>query len=447
MSDIIVLFAEIVNSTEKTTLRQLTVIVQAMLAMSGRVTMLGISRWAGKGGSYRTIQRFFNTEIDWQTFFYRFFIKHLFRSDATYILAGDESVITKAGTKTHGLDRFYAGLFNKPVPGIAIFALSLINVSTRQSHPIQVKQVVRTEAEKEAAKEKAKKQASKKTKKGHPKPGRPKGSKNKIKTDVTLTPELKRIQEMLKKQLSLLANTLSVTYVALDGHFGNNNALQMLRQCKLHLISKLRYDSVLYLPYTGESNRKKYGEQLNYRDLPARFLKAEHLDGNIHTRIYHLTALHRRFAQSLNVVIITKVNIKTNAFAHVILFSSDLDLAYDKLVDYYRLRFQIEFNFRDAKQYWGLEDFMNINEQPLTNALNLSLFMVNVSQVLLREYRQSIPNAGVLDLKSYYRANRYFAEMIKMLPQKPEPNLLSLIFSAVVSIGRIHPVKIPLSSP
>jgi putative transposase len=29
-------------------------------------------------------------------------------------------------------------------------------------------------------------------------------------------------------------------------------------------------------------------------------------------------------------------------------------------VDYYSLRFQIEFNFRDAKQYWGLEDFMNM---------------------------------------------------------------------------------------
>jgi len=28
----------------------------------------------------------------------------------------------------------------------------------------------------------------------------------------------------------------------------------------------------------------------------------------------------------------------------------DLELAYDKLIDYYQLRFQIEFNFRDAKQ-------------------------------------------------------------------------------------------------
>ena len=447
MSDIITLLAEIVNSSEKTTRRQMAIIIRAMLAMSGRVTMLGISRWAGKGGSYRTVQRFFNTPVDWQMFFYRFFQKHHYRTGDTYILAGDESVVTKAGTKTHGLDRFYAGLFNKPVPGIAIFALSLINVSTRQSHPVQVEQVVRTAAEKEAAKVKAKKRASKKSKKGKAKPGRPKGSKNKDKTNVTLTPELKRIQTMLKKQLSLFKNKLSVTYVALDGHFGNNNAFQSVRQCDLHLISKLRYDSALYLPHPNLKGKKKYGKQLKYHNLPETYLKEESLEDNIRTRIYHLTALHKNFAPSLNVVVLTKTNIKTDAFANVILFSSDLSLAYDKLIDYYRLRFQIEFNFRDAKQYWGLEDFMNVEEQPLTNALNLSLFMVSVSQVLLSEYRRSVPQAGVLDLKSYHRANRYFAEMIKMLPQKPKPNLLSLIFKSVISIGRIHPVKTPLASP
>ena len=47
------------------TLAQLNVIVTALLAMTGRVTMLGISRWAGEGGSYRTVQRFFNTPIAW----------------------------------------------------------------------------------------------------------------------------------------------------------------------------------------------------------------------------------------------------------------------------------------------------------------------------------------------------------------------------------------------
>jgi len=45
--------------------------------------------------------------------------------------------------------------------------------------------------------------------------------------------------------------------------------------------------------------------------------------------------LYEAFAQPLNMVIIVKTNLKTGARAHVVLFSSDLDLAYDKLVDYY----------------------------------------------------------------------------------------------------------------
>ena len=69
--------------------------------------------------------------------------------------------------------------------------------------------------------------------------------------------------------------------------------------------------------------------------------------------------------------------------AHVILFTSDLELSYQKVIDYYSLRFQIEFNFREAKQFWGLEDFMNTTETAVTNAVNLSFFMVNLSSRLL----------------------------------------------------------------
>ena len=71
---------------------------------------------------------------------------------------------------------------------------------------------------------------------------------------------------------------------------------------------------------------------------------------------------------------IAKTNLKTQAVAHVVLFSSDLHLTYEHLIDYYRLRFQLEFNFRDAKQYWGLEDFMAVNETPVYNSANFAMF-------------------------------------------------------------------------
>ena len=61
MRDIVALFQCTRPSLTATTVRQLSRISMALLAMSGRVTMLGLSRWAGHGGSYRTVQRFFAT--------------------------------------------------------------------------------------------------------------------------------------------------------------------------------------------------------------------------------------------------------------------------------------------------------------------------------------------------------------------------------------------------
>jgi putative transposase len=106
----------------------------------------------------------------------------------------------------------------------------------------------------------------------------------------------------------------------------------------------------------------------------------------------------------------------------------------------------IDFNFRDAKQFWGLEDFMNVKEIPLTNAFNLALFMVNLSQVLLCDLRQTIPESSILDLKAYFRAAKYFQETIKMLPQKPEPILLEQIFGQMASLGSIHSVNVQVLS-
>ena len=45
-------------------------------------------------------------------------------------------------------------------------------------------------------------------------------------------------------------NLIPLRYFVLDGYFGHNNALQMAKQCRLHLISKLRTDAALHLPPT-----------------------------------------------------------------------------------------------------------------------------------------------------------------------------------------------------
>jgi len=332
--NILALLQCIQPALSKTAVRQMSRIAQAMVAMTGRVTMLGLSRWAGKGGSYRTVQRFFNTVISWPEVFLSFFLGHLHRPGGEYFLVGDESVVTKAGRETYGLDRFFSSLHNQVVKGIAIFSVSLVSVEERRSYPLQVEQVLRSDEEKMAAKQRKQERDKPGQTAVRKHCGRPKGSRNRDKTEVVLTPELKRIQAMIQKQLKLLSDRVSVRHLALDGHFGSNNALQMVRQCGLHLVSKLRLDAALYFQYQGEQNRfgprRKYGQKIDYRRIPDAYLVSRSIQGQLETCFYQGQMLHRGFAQALNVVIITKTHLKTGACAHVNLFSSDLTLSAER---------------------------------------------------------------------------------------------------------------------
>jgi putative transposase len=417
-----------------TTIRHLSRIALAMLAMTGRVTMLGLARWAGAGGSYRTIQRFFHTTLPWAAILWIFLRTQVLTPGDDMLLVGDECVVTKAGTETYGVDRFFSSIFGKPVPGVALFALALVSRTERQAFPVQVEQVLRDAASTPPAPLPA----------ATRKPGRPKGSSTQAKADAPLNAEHTRISTMIQGLLARIGTALTLRYLVLDGHFGNHNAVLMARRLGLQLISKLRSDSALYYPYAGpyagRGPHRIYGERLDPTAIPERYLKQTTVEDGIETRIYQVEARHKTFDQPLNVVVIRKTHQTTGKQAHIYLFSTDRTLAWDELRDDYQLRFQIEFTFRDAKQYWGLEDFMVVTETAVTNAMNLAFFMVNVSRRLVRDRRRIDPTASVLDLKTHYRGLLYAEEVIKLLPETPEPGLLRRLLAQVTGLGRIHPL-------
>jgi putative transposase len=247
-----------------TTLHQCSQMAFALLVMTGRVTMLGLSRWTGKGGSYRTVPRFFSTVLPWATLSWVFFRQHVYHPEEVSLLVGDEVVATKAGKHPQGLDRFFASLYGKPVPGLACFAWSFVSIQARRAFPLRVEQVVRSDAENAASKAKA---DAKKHKRSTDKrrPGRPKGSKNKPQADVTPTPECVRIPGMLDALLPLIAGVVPWTSFVLDGHFGTHNAVQMALPRHLHRVAKLRGDAALDFsyagPYAGRGPRRKYGRK------------------------------------------------------------------------------------------------------------------------------------------------------------------------------------------
>ena len=443
MPEIVALLQNIAPVVSATILKQMSQVIYGLLISSGRITMLEISRWTERGGSYRTIQRWYHSKLVWLQIMWILFTSQLWKAGHEYIAAGDEVVFGKAGKETYGLGRFFSSLQQRVIPGLSFFAFSVIDVQERQSYPIQVAQMLKPKGEK------AKKEKKKSVKGKKRCVGRPKGSKKKDEKP-TLSAELLRIQPVLQAFLVVVRVVLSISYLVMDGHFGNYPSAWMVRQTSLQFVSKLRHDAALYEPFSGKYRGRgphpKYGDKVDVHKMKKKYLKSDKTADGIRTQIYQVPLLHKEFAFSLNVVIVLKTNLSTKAQAHVILFSTDLELSYEKIMDFYTLRFQIEFNFRDAKQYWGLDDFMNVKEIAVTNAAQLSFFMLNFSAILLRRFREHNPEFSILDLKSHYHGCRYVSETIKWLPQKPDGILLAEIFEQIARLGMVHPAFEPVST-
>jgi putative transposase len=444
MPEIVALLQSIAPIVSSRVLNQMSQVIYGLLISNGRITMLEISRWTERGGSYRTIQRWYHSPMIWLQIMWIWFTSQLWKAGHEYIAAGDEVVFGKAGKETFGLGRFFASLQQRVIPGLSFFAFSVIDVKERQSYPIQVVQMVKEEGEQ---KRKGKQKLAKAAKRPV---GRPNGSQNKKDPKPMLSAELLRIQPVLQAFLAVLVDCLPIHYLVLDGHFGNYPSAWMVLQTGLQFVSKLRWDAALYEPFSGKYRGRgphpKYGDKVDVHKMKKEYLKSDKKENGIRTQIYQATLLNKEFAFPINVVIVLKTNLSTKAQAHVILFSTDLKLSYEKIIDYYTLRFQIEFNFRDAKQYWGLDDFMNVKEVAVTNAANLSFFMVNFTSILLRRFREHNPEFSILDLKSHYRGRRYVSETIKLLPQKPDGILLTEIFEQIARLGMIHPMLEPVST-
>jgi putative transposase len=178
---------------------------------------------------------------------------------------------------------------------------------------------------------------------------------------------------------------IPLRYIACDGHFGNIPTLEVVQRHGLHIFTKLRTDSILYFPldtpYSRRGRSKVSGKKVDIAHIPAQYCVQETHEGATHIQLFQFTARVKASAQLLHIEVRRSMHRTQKTAMHMILMSSDLALSAVQLVAYYRARFQIEFNVRDAKQHFGLEDFMNITPTAVNNAANLAMCMVNECKI------------------------------------------------------------------
>lgn len=413
------LFSDKLSSTN---ILILSDIVKCFLCLQFTSGILTLSRYS----TYcdRTLGRFMVLEIAWIELNLR--VIKLWVGDLTspFLLCADETVEGKSGKKTHGVDHFYSSIQQQPIRSVCLFGFSLVSVKSGTSYALGVEQVVKTQADKALIMDKKEKKQAGKGKKA----GRKLGQKNRIKPE-NQTASYRTFKSCFSKiTLSLLTifGDLFKPIVVVDSAYGTQDYMDLIQSKGLKIISKFRNNTQLFFPANKENIKRgrpvKYGEKVVISQLNPFFLVSENVEKSKKTKIFNFKALNKSIPKYvLNIVVIETTNTKTNKVAYAILFSNDLTLTADKIVTYYQLRFQIEFDFRDVKQYFGVHKMKNYKQVPMMQMFNLAFFSLTVSRILVQQYRKlyNIPKLSIIDLKNVVRT-RWILNSV-LLSSKNDP--------------------------
>ena len=353
-------------------------------------------------------------------------------------MVADETVEGKVGQCSHGISKFYSGSAGKAIKGVCFFGVSLVDTFSRTSFFLGVQQVVYSDADKARIAESKSKKVERTSKKDASiilARGRKKGTKNKeiIENPTASYRVFKLLFNTVIDSLTVICPQINISYLVLDSAYGTFDYQAIANSKNIPIISKLKSITALYLPWINNADQPKskgrpriYGQKLSMNALPNQYLQQTEIDEEYKTETYQLKAYAKNtFGQKLlNIVIQRKVRLSDGKVATNIWMSTNLHLLSTTLLDYYSLRFQIEFDFRDAKQYFGLSDFKNYKQENLTNFANLSFTMCLISKIQLAHYRKKLnaPNLSIIDLKLIYKA-RFTAKNIFKLVQK-NPNTI-----------------------
>nr|WP_225226342.1 transposase [Komarekiella delphini-convector] len=253
----------------------------------------------------------------------------------------DCSFIAKSGKKTFGLDQFYNGSHSRVEKGLEVSLVAVVDVETEVGYGLLAEQTF----------------------------------------DQAFCPDLTRMDYYLH-HLEITRPQLppQVRYLAVDGAYAKEPFVSGVRTLKLDVISKLRRDANLRYVFEGEQKargaKRKYDGKVDLAD-PTRLSWVRELQSGVelHTAIVWHVSLKRkiRLAYVLD-------HRKPNKPSYAVLFSTDINQSADEIYRFYKLRFQIEFIFRDAKQFTGLSDCQARDVKKLDFHFNASFTALNLAK-------------------------------------------------------------------
>ena len=219
--------------------------------------------------------------------------------------------------------------------------------------------------------------------------------------------------------------------VVADAFFSKKSFVDGLDKLGLKLISRFRDDAVLYYIHkgqrTGRPGRPKlyHGKvDVNNLDMDVFHLTDYEFDGG---KCYAGTV----YSKSLRRKVKVAVWLSGDGGRHKIFFSNDLTLAAASIVDIYRCRFLVEFEFRNAKGYASLEKCQARSWDKLKTHFNMSFTSLNCLRMAAREC--GIPYS-VSNLKTLSHGQFLMNRFIRVSGISPNSDLIAKLNYEVFSL-------------
>ena len=158
--------------------------------------------------------------------------------------------------------------------------------------------------------------------------------------------------------------------------------------------------------------------KIDYESLDHTRMEKLHIEG-LEGKAYTLLAYSKAMKRTVRLVIWIMPNKK-----HKLFFSTKLTMTGEEVLRTYRSRFQIEFCYRDAKQFAGLTHCQARHMRQLDFSYNASFSALNVAKVMMRE--NELPYSMV-SFKSLMFNSHYTKRIFEVSRIRPNQTLISKI--------------------
>ena len=322
-------------------------VVGLILAIPGRINYLNLERYSER--SEKSYRNWFEKPLDWVSVNAEMVVEMqaLGLMGKTLVLAVDGSFVSKAGKHTPGLGKFWDGKAGKAMRGLELHSAALIDLEKRQAFVLDARQTPAISEAEAPSRMHAYAQHS---------------------VEVVAA-----LPASLRQRLKC---------VVADALYAKASFVDALRHEGLHVVSKLRVDANLKYLYQGERSKKsgrpqRFDGKVDFKDFSRWQTVQSDKTSVVYTAILYSIALKRE----VRVVVICYLATAQRKAHREVLFSTDLTVLALDIIACYRARFEIEFVFRDAKQFAGLQDCQSRSQDALAFHWNAARLTVNVTRV------------------------------------------------------------------